>query len=154
MERKVHYERRQEIAICFLHSLCICSFPIHAGKCTGKSVAFSGSSSGRVSCYGVVNHQNEELGNLDDIMLDLQGTVQYAVISYGGFLGVGDNLVAIPRRAIQIDQENRKVVINVTKDQLEKAPRFNPVTLPDMNDSQWREQNQKFFRSRLMLLKP
>lgn len=104
---------------------------------------------GELIGYGVVNHQNEELGNLDDIMLDLQGTVQYAVISYGGFLGVGDNLVAIPWRAIQIDQENRKVVINVTKDQLEKAPRFNPRTLPDMNDSQWREQNQKFFQEQI-----
>lgn len=86
----------------------------------------------------VVNRQKEDLGTIQHLMIDLQkGRVAYAVLSFGGFLGMGDKLFAIPWSALTVDTVERQFVLNVGKDLLERAPGFDKDNWPDMADRTW-----------------
>jgi sporulation protein YlmC with PRC-barrel domain len=83
----------------------------------------------------VVNHQGDDLGEIQEIMIDLdRGRVAYAVLSFGGFLGMGDKLFAIPWQAITVDTTKKQLVLNADKELLEKAPGFDKNNWPDMAD--------------------
>jgi sporulation protein YlmC with PRC-barrel domain len=83
----------------------------------------------------VVNYKGEDLGKIEEIMIDLdRGRVAYAVLSFGGFLGLGDKLFAIPWQAITVDTTKKQLVLNVDKELLEKAPGFDKNNWPDMAD--------------------
>lgn len=86
----------------------------------------------------VRNLQGEDLGKLEEIMIDLdEGRVAYAVLSFGGFLGMGNKLFAIPWEALSVDTENHAVVLNVQKELLENAPGFDKDSWPKTGDRQW-----------------
>lgn len=86
----------------------------------------------------VVNLQNEDLGDIKDVMLDTRsGRIDYAVLSFGGFLGMGEKLFAVPWRALTLDRENRRFVLDVAKDRLQSAPGFDKDEWPDMADPEW-----------------
>lgn len=86
----------------------------------------------------VRNPQGEDLGTLKDIMIDLDaGRVAYAVLSFGGFLGMGDKLFAIPWGMLSVDTENKELVLNVDKSVLENAPGFDKDNWPNMADRTW-----------------
>lgn len=86
----------------------------------------------------VRNYEGEDLGKLEEIMIDLdEGRVAYAVLSFGGFLGMGDKLFAIPWEALTVDTENKEIVINVQKEVLEKAPGFDKDHWPKTTDREW-----------------
>ena len=71
-------------------------------------------------------------------MLDLEnGRIRYAVLSFGGFLGMGDKLFAIPPEALRIDTENKRVILDVDKSRLENAPGFDKDNWPDTSDNDW-----------------
>ena len=62
----------------------------------------------------VYNQNDEDLGDIKEIMLDTNtGKVSYAVLSYGGFLGMGEKLFAVPWEALKLDTENKRFVLNV-----------------------------------------
>lgn len=64
-------------------------------------------------------------GKIEDLMIDRNGDVVYAILSFGGFLGIGDKLFAVPWSAMKFNHENGKVksvVLDVSKERLEKAP--------------------------------
>jgi len=80
----------------------------------------------------IVSPAGEELGNLKDLMIDLdEGQVNYAVLSFGGFLGLGDKLFAIPWDALTINPENNTFILDMNKDQLKDAPGFDKDHWPD-----------------------
>ena len=80
----------------------------------------------------VVNSRGDELGKIHELMIDLaSGRVAYAVLSFGGFLGVGDKLFAIPWSRLVVDTVQKCVVFDVTKDQLENADGFDKDDWPD-----------------------
>ena len=86
----------------------------------------------------VYNQQNEELGDIKEIMLDTRtGRVGYAVLSCGGFLGMGEKLFAVPWTALTLDSGNKRFVLNVDKDRLKNAPGFDKDAWPDMADKAW-----------------
>lgn len=86
----------------------------------------------------VVNRQAEELGEIKEIMLDMRtGKVAYAVMSFGGFLGMGDKLFAVPWTALTLDTVNERFVLNVEKEHLANAPGFEKDAWPDMTDAAW-----------------
>ncbi len=88
-------------------------------------------SAGSLIGTDVVNRQGENLGDLEEIMLDLRsGQVAYAVLSFGGILGIGNKLFAIPWQALEIDQDNEKIVLNKDKEFLENAPGFDKDEWP------------------------
>jgi sporulation protein YlmC with PRC-barrel domain len=83
----------------------------------------------------VKNPKGEDLGNLEEIMIDAKdGHVAYAVLSFGGFLGLGDKLFAIPWDAISVDTDNHAIVLDVDKGILENAPGFDKDNWPLTKD--------------------
>ena len=80
----------------------------------------------------VLNTAGEHLGNIKELMIDLDGgLIAYAVLSFGGFLGMGDKLFAIPWEALTIDEENHSVILDVDKEVLKEAPGFDKDNWPD-----------------------
>lgn len=83
----------------------------------------------------VVNAEGDSLGKIEDFMLDVEsGRVRYAVLSFGGVLGIGNKLFAIPPEALKLDTANERFVLNVDKDTLEAAPGFDKDEWPDFAD--------------------
>ena len=94
----------------------------------------------------VVNAQEEDLGDIKEIMLDMRsGQVAYAVLSFGGFLGMGEKLFAVPWQALQLDTVNKRFMLNVDKQRLQSAPGFDPDAWPDMSDVGWSNQIHSFY---------
>lgn len=86
----------------------------------------------------IENPEREKLGKLEDIMIDLQsGKIAYAVLSFGGFLGMGEKLFALPWNKLHVDQERKCVILNATKEQLKDMPGFDKNHWPDMTDPTW-----------------
>lgn len=83
----------------------------------------------------VRNSAGEDLGKIEDIMIDIpSGRIAYAVISFGGFLGLGDKLFAVPWDAFTLDEGSKEFILNVEKKALEDAPGFDKDNWPDMAD--------------------
>ena len=94
----------------------------------------------------VVNGQDDNLGDIKEIMLDMRsGQVAYAVLSFGGFLGMGEKLFAVPWQALQLDTVNKRFVLNIDKERLKNAPGFDPDAWPDMSDIGWSNQVHSFY---------
>jgi sporulation protein YlmC with PRC-barrel domain len=86
----------------------------------------------------VVNRQKEDLGTIEHLMIDVEkGRIVYAVLSFGGFLGMGDKLFAVPWSALKIDTGDRQLILDVDKKLLEKAPGFDKAHWPNMADRTW-----------------
>lgn len=85
----------------------------------------------------VINNQNERLGSIKDIVLDLDsGRLGYAVLSVGGFLGIGDRLIAVPMNAFSISGDQSKLVLDADKAKLKEAPALVKDEWPAINDPQ------------------
>jgi len=94
----------------------------------------------------VVNGMEENLGDIKEIMLDMNtGQVAYAVLAFGGFLGMGEKLFAVPWQALHLDTANKRFVLNVEKERLKTAPGFNKDSWPDMADVTWANQIHSFY---------
>jgi len=86
----------------------------------------------------VVNPGGEDLGNIQAIMLDVpSGRIAYAVLSFGGALGVGDKLFAIPWSALILDAIHKRFILNVNKERLASAPGFDKDHWPSEADETW-----------------
>ena len=94
----------------------------------------------------VYNRDNEDLGDIKEFMIDMAtGKLAYAVLSYGGLLGMGDKLFAVPWQALKLDTENKRFTLNVTKEALEDAPGFDKDHWPAMADKTWASDVHKFY---------
>jgi sporulation protein YlmC with PRC-barrel domain len=94
----------------------------------------------------VVNGTNDDLGDIKEIMLDMNtGQVAYAVLAFGGFLGMGEKLFAVPWQALHLDTVNKRFVLDVEKERLKAAPGFDKDAWPDMADVQWANQVHTFY---------
>ncbi|MEO8346183.1 MAG: PRC-barrel domain-containing protein [Betaproteobacteria bacterium] len=88
----------------------------------------------------VRNAAGEKLGELSHIMIDVpSGRVAYAVLSVGGFLGLGEKLLAIPWRALRIDTAKHGFTLDVSREKLDKAQGFDKDAWPSMADQSWAE---------------
>ncbi|MEI7037950.1 PRC-barrel domain-containing protein [Fulvimonas yonginensis] len=84
----------------------------------------------------VRNAQGEDLGEIKDLMINTtDGTIEYAVLSFGGWLGMGDKLFAVPWNAMRLDTENHCLVLDVPKERLKDAPGFDKDNWPDFADT-------------------
>jgi sporulation protein YlmC with PRC-barrel domain len=94
----------------------------------------------------VVNGDDDNLGDIKEIMIDMRsGQVAYAVLSFGGFLGMGEKLFAVPWQALHLDTVNKRFVLNVEKDRLQQAPGFDKDRWPDMSDVGWSNEIHTFY---------
>ncbi|MBE1161832.1 PRC-barrel domain-containing protein [Dyella acidiphila] len=95
----------------------------------------------------VKNLQGESLGDLKDIMIDTDtGTIAYGVLSFGGVLGMGDKLFAVPWDAIQVDGANKQLLLNVDKQRLKDAPGFDKDHWPNFADTQFISQIREYYK--------
>jgi sporulation protein YlmC with PRC-barrel domain len=86
----------------------------------------------------VVNEAGDDLGKIKELMIDLDnGRIGYAVLSFGGFLGMGDKLFAIPWQALSLRLHEHAFTLNVPKDVLKNAQGFDkdkwPITREELS---------------------
>ncbi len=87
--------------------------------------------------HEVVNTAKEDLGKIEDLMIDLKNDrIAYAVLSFGGFLGMGNKLFAVPWRSLELKfYENILIItLNVDKEVLKKAEGVDKDKLPLTNE--------------------
>jgi len=94
----------------------------------------------------VYNLQDEKVGTIQNLMIDAErGCIAYAVLSHGGFLGIGEQLFAVPWAALELDDQREAYVLDVTPAQLEQAPGFQRDEWPDMTDEAWGRRVHEFY---------
>jgi sporulation protein YlmC with PRC-barrel domain len=115
------------------------NFRNQKGKNRGGSVMKTNVTSvSYLSGTAVKNKEGENLGKIEDFMVDLTtGRILYAVLSFGGFIGIGNKLFAIPINALKLDLDKEFFLLDVDKERLEKAPGFDKDNWPDMAGPEW-----------------
>ena len=89
-------------------------------------------SSNRVEGTAVYNNAGEKLGSIDHLMIDkLSGQVRYAVLEFGGFLGMGSDRYPLPWDALKYDTSKEGYVVPLDKARLKNAPRYPQDEVPD-----------------------
>lgn len=92
-------------------------------------------SSEKVVGTPVYNRQDEHLGSVHSIMLDkVSGQVAYAVMSFGGFLGIGESYHPLPWRVLTYDVNRGGYVVDIDRHKLEGAPNYSANATPDWSD--------------------
>ncbi len=90
---------------------------------------------GRLTNRDVIDYTGHKIGDLDEVVLDMTtGCLDFAVVSFGGFLGIGEKHYLIPSQALHYDPEQGTFRMDVTRDQVEKAPGFTGTEWPNFND--------------------
>jgi sporulation protein YlmC with PRC-barrel domain len=105
----------------------------------------------KVSGMKVKNPDQEELGTIDELVININGgKVRYAALSFGGVLGVGDKLFAIPWDALQFKQNDEEsfFVLSVSKERLKTAPGFNKSEWPDTATPEWRQEIDAYYQAK------
>ena len=104
-------------------------------------------SASKIIGESVVNRQNENLGKIHELVLDAEGgRLAYAVLSFGGFMGLGNKLFAMPWRAFEFATPENKLVLNVDKEKLKAAPGFDQdAEWPDFADKAWGNSIYKYY---------
>lgn len=94
----------------------------------------------------VANKLGESLGDIKEIMLDMRsGHVSYAVLEFGGFLGLGSKLFAVPWSALTLDTVEKRFVLDANKELLENAPGFEKDNWPNMADPIWEKNIHDYY---------
>ena len=88
-------------------------------------------SSDKVEGTAVYNVAGEKLGSIDDLMIDrVSGQVRYAVLEFGGFLGMGTDRYPIPWSVLKYDLNKGGYIVPLDKARLEKAPKYTDEKVP------------------------
>ena len=91
-------------------------------------------SSQKVDGTAVYNRVGDRLGTVDHLMIDkFTGHVEYAVMSFGGFLGIGESYHPLPWRVLTYDTRMGGYVVDVDRSRLERAPRYTASSVPEWN---------------------
>jgi len=99
-------------------------------------------SSDRVEGTTVYNTDGDKLGSIDDLMIDkVSGHVRYAVLEFGGFLGMGTDRYPLPWNMLKYDTTREGYVLPLDKNRLEDAPRYASEQRPDYDDAFGRRVN-------------
>ena len=94
----------------------------------------------------VVNAAGEHIGDIKDLMLDVtKGTIAYAVLDFGGFLGIGGKYFAVPWLSFTVDEDNKNLVLNVTKERLEQSPGFDKDNWPMSSDAEFYDSVNQYY---------
>ena len=116
------------------------------------SLAGSGSpkviSSNRVQGTEVYGPAGEHVGEIDHLMIErVSGRVAYAVMSFGGFLGMGKDFYPIPWNALNYDTQLDGYRTSITREQVEGAPAFAGGDNFDWNDDEWHRRMHEHYKS-------
>lgn len=102
----------------------------------------------------VVNNSGEKLGSIDDLVVDQEGNLLYAVLGHGGVLGIGESHLATPWSALKIsvamdgDKRTVKLVLpDMTAKEVEKGPQLKKENYAELADADWVARNAKFYKA-------
>jgi sporulation protein YlmC with PRC-barrel domain len=112
------------------------------------SQAFSSSPVKASSVIGtnVVNAKDESLGDIKELVIDPRTRrVAYAVVAFGGFLGMGEKLFAIPFGAFTYNASKNEYLLDVPKARLKEAPGFDSDHWPAMTDEKWNRDLHSYY---------
>jgi len=102
-------------------------------------------SSDRVSGTTVYNPAGDKLGSIDTLMIDkLSGKVRYAVMEFGGFLGIGADRYPLPWDTLKYEPDMGGYVVSIAREQLEGAPRYAREDGPEYTDEYGRRVNDYY----------
>ena len=97
----------------------------------------------------VLNPTGTKLGDIKDLMIDVpNGRVSYAVLDFGGFLGIGDKLFAVPLEAFTVNTKDETLVLDIDKKRLENAPGFDKNNWPSTADDTYLSSVYEFYGQR------
>ena len=101
----------------------------------------------------ITNSKNESLGEIEDIVLDgANQRIAYAVVGFGGVLGMGEKYFAMPWRVIEVTQRSEddkpRATLGLDQDTLKAAPGFDQSKWPDMANPTWAKQVDEYYRAR------
>lgn len=90
----------------------------------------------------VYNGSDEKLGEVKDLMLNIHsGKIEYVVIEFGGFLGIGEKYFAVPFKSLLLDTKRHAFIFNQQREVMEKAPGFDKDHWPETNSNHWEDIN-------------
>jgi sporulation protein YlmC with PRC-barrel domain len=106
--------------------------------------------SSAITGMAVRSPSDKDLGKVEDLVIDMNtGSIRYVAISFGGLLGIGDKLFAVPFRALHVQHEpgskSPHFVMNVDKQTLENAKGFDKKNWPDFADPKFAQENDRHF---------
>ena len=100
----------------------------------------------RVNGTDVYDKAGEKLGKIEDIVIEkVSGQVAYAILAYGGVLGLGSKYYPMPWKALKYDEHKRAYVAPITQGDLEKAPVIDASRLSGWSDAASREEIHSFY---------
>jgi hypothetical protein len=103
-------------------------------------------SSDKVDGTDVYNRNGDHLGTVHDVMIDKRtGQVEYAIMSFGGFLGIGESYHPLPWRTLSYDTKLGGYVVDVDRTRLDMAPRYTSSSLPDWSDRGYRSRIDEYW---------
>jgi sporulation protein YlmC with PRC-barrel domain len=103
----------------------------------------------RVEKTPVINSYGDKIGHIEDLSIEREsGRVRYALMSFGGFLGMGDKLHPLPWSVLKYDQDRRGYVVPLTKEELSDAPSYSAEELTDYGgrDIEFRDDLYAYYR--------
>jgi hypothetical protein len=106
-------------------------------------------SSDKVEGTAVYNREGEKLGSIHSVMIDKSsGKVAYSVMSFGGFLGIGDRYHPLPWNVLTYDSRQGGYVVDLDRSMLEGAPSYSTSEMPDWSDREWSRKVQDYYGGR------
>lgn len=119
---------------------------LHAGQAFADEPLIGVAKVSNLIGKNVKNAEEKDLGEVKEIVVDPRGgDIEYAVLSFGGFLGLGDKYFAIPWQAMKLSQDREHFILNVDQKKLENAPGFDKDKWPDMSNRDWALVVYKFY---------
>jgi hypothetical protein len=105
------------------------------GRDVPKDETYSLIASDKVEGTTVYGPDDDKIGSIENVMIDkIGGRVAYAVLTFGGFLGMGNDYYPLPWAALKYDENLGGYRVNITRDQLENAPRYRDEDSWDWSD--------------------
>ena len=92
----------------------------------------------------VRNKSGEKIGDIRDLVVDDHGTIKLAIVSTGGFLGVGDRLHAVPWDVLTLGPKDDHI-LDIDRAHLQATPGFTSKTWPNLGDDHWVADNRRYY---------
>jgi sporulation protein YlmC with PRC-barrel domain len=142
-------------ATAFVAVACACMTPVSAQEAIAAAASASMTPAerhdwershrvSRVIGTDVHTKGGEKIGEIRDIVIDDKGQITLAIVSTGGFLGVGDRLHAVPWQALTLGPKDDHV-LDIDRAHLKEAPGFNSKTWPNLGDERWMADNRRYY---------
>jgi sporulation protein YlmC with PRC-barrel domain len=99
---------------------------------------------------GVINLEGKRIGTIRDLVININtGNIAYAALEFGGIMGFGDKLFAVPWQSLTAVPADGIFIIDQSEKRLKKAPGFDKNSWPDVNDKSWGAGIYEFYRHHL-----